>query len=133
MKKDYVRPTMIGERFVANEYISTCSDTKNEYYKFVCDAGGGNAADIYEGTYKNFLNHGSNLTPGWEYFHSCGITHYVKKGDSSPFVDGWYDSVPGIGYKYEYNVVIWKGKDGKNVHATKSLKTEIETIKGNKS
>lgn len=26
MKRTYVRPTMVGERFVANEYVAACHD-----------------------------------------------------------------------------------------------------------
>ena len=40
MKRAYVRPTMVGERFVANEYVAACGD-KGTVYKFKCDAGGG--------------------------------------------------------------------------------------------
>lgn len=28
MKRTYVRPTMVGERFVANEYVAACGDTE---------------------------------------------------------------------------------------------------------
>ena len=27
MKRTYVRPTMVGERFVANEYVAACGDS----------------------------------------------------------------------------------------------------------
>lgn len=27
MKRAYVRPTMVGERFVANEYVAACGDS----------------------------------------------------------------------------------------------------------
>lgn len=37
MKRAYVRPTMVGERFVANEYVAACGD-KGTVYKFNCDA-----------------------------------------------------------------------------------------------
>lgn len=40
MKRTYVRPTMVGERFVANEYVAACHD-QNTVYKFKCDAPGG--------------------------------------------------------------------------------------------
>lgn len=33
MKRTYVRPTMVGERFVANEYVAACGDT--EYGKYM--------------------------------------------------------------------------------------------------
>lgn len=37
MKRAYVRPTMVGERFVANEYVAACGD-QNKVYKFKCNA-----------------------------------------------------------------------------------------------
>lgn len=38
MKRAYVRPTMVGERFVANEYVAACGDS-GKVYKFNCNAG----------------------------------------------------------------------------------------------
>ena len=38
MKRAYVRPTMVGERFVANEYVAACGDS-GVVYKFDCNAG----------------------------------------------------------------------------------------------
>lgn len=37
MKRTYVRPTMVGERFVANEYVAACGE-ENKVYKFNCNA-----------------------------------------------------------------------------------------------
>lgn len=31
MKRAYVRPTMVGERFVANEYVAACGDKEKVY------------------------------------------------------------------------------------------------------
>lgn len=31
MKRAYVRPTMVGERFVANEYVAACGDSGKVY------------------------------------------------------------------------------------------------------
>lgn len=39
MKRAYVRPTMVGERFVANEYVAACGDIEHGNYKFECNAG----------------------------------------------------------------------------------------------
>ena len=135
MKKRYVEPIIKSERFQANEYISSCTDTKNKYYKFVCDAGGGDLADIYEGKYPN----GTNLTAGsYICFHACNIEHYVLESEAN-FAAGWYDadytdggnSDNGIDYKFD--VMIWKGEDNDNVHATKSLQEDIKIVEGNKS
>lgn len=133
MKKEWVKPLAVVEQFVANEYVAACSDTENVYYKFVCDAGGGDWADIYEGEYPK----GTNLTPDeWfstGYFHACNATHFVKAEEQSPFTEGWYDGNYGDGKYYKFDVIIWKGENDDDVHATKALKTEIETIKGNRS
>ena len=37
MKRAYVRPTMVGERFVANEYVAACGGTEYGKYKFECN------------------------------------------------------------------------------------------------
>lgn len=131
MKKEWVKPLAVVEQFVANEYVAACSDTENVYYKFVCDAGDGEWADIYEGKYP----HGTNLTPDgrFRYFHACKATHFVKAEEQSPFTEGWYDGNYGYGEDYKFDVIIWKGENDDDVHATKALKTEIETIKGNRS
>ena len=31
MKRTYVRPTMVGERFVANEYVAACGSLWREW------------------------------------------------------------------------------------------------------
>ena len=41
MKSVYVKPVMISERFLPNEYVAACGDTEYGKYKFKCDAGGG--------------------------------------------------------------------------------------------
>lgn len=38
MKKEYVRPVIVGERFAPNEYIAACGDS-GKVYKFECNAG----------------------------------------------------------------------------------------------
>ena len=38
--REYVKPTMEGEVFAANEYIAACGDS-GTVYKFTCDAGRG--------------------------------------------------------------------------------------------
>lgn len=80
MKRAYVRPTMVGERFVANEYVAACGDS-GKVYKFECNAGGGVPGNVYQET-----NGESGLQRG-------KVT----------------------------NVIIWRGKDGHNVHCTTQL------------
>ena len=110
MKRTYVRPTMVGERFVANEYVAACGDTEYGKYKFICDAGGGKKGDVYE--------------PGLlRYYHSCNVTHYADTNDE--FLEGYYVPFGGSAQK----VIIWTDH-GRNVHCTTNLNRESwETTK----
>lgn len=57
--REYVKPTMEGELFAANEYIAACHDI-NKVYKFKCDAGGGRNGTVYLET-----NGKPGLQTGW--------------------------------------------------------------------
>lgn len=126
MKRTYVRPTMVGERFVANEYVAACGDTEYGKYKFTCDAGGGAKGDVYvESNGKPGLQRDDRcLTPGvLRYYHACNVTHYADTNDK--FLDGYY--VPYGGSAQQ--VIIWTDH-GRNVHCTTNLNRESwETTK----
>lgn len=130
MKRAYVRPTMVGERFVANEYVAACGDTEYGKYKFTCDAGGGVSGDVYResngksGFQKGYglFGHGGDKWLGG--YHACGTTHEASTTDD--FLDGYY--IPDSG-KVE-NVIIWRGKRGNNIHCTTNLNRDSwETTK----
>ena len=86
--REYVKPTMEGELFAANEYIAACHDI-NKVYKFKCDAGGGRNGTVYLET-----NGKPGLQTGWggdrylSGYHACGTTHEAKTTDD--FLDGYY-------------------------------------------
>lgn len=115
MKRAYVRPTMVGERFVANEYVAACGD-KGTVYKFKCDAGGGKSGSVYLET---------NGKEGFQLFsdtylsqyHACGTTHDANTADV--FLDGYY--VSGLTVT---PVKVWRGEDGKNTHCTTNIHME---------
>lgn len=139
-KMMWAKPEMNEVAFAANEYVAACNDLFSWFWEFICNAGGGNRADIWEGTYHedyNPNNDGTNLTPGTMYFHACGAEkHYVtyEEGkENEIFTNGWYDEDEGNGQDYKFDVTIWKGEDGKNVHATTSLVSELKVVKGNRS
>lgn len=133
MKRAYVRPTMVGERFVANEYVAACGDTEYGKYKFTCDAGGGVPGDVYResngkpGFQKGYGLCGYGGDEGDEWlggYHACGTTHEASTTDD--FLDGYY--IPDSG-KVE-NVIIWRGKRGNNIHCTTNLNRDSwETTK----
>lgn len=125
MKRAYVRPTMVGERFVANEYVAACGDTEYGKYEFTCDAGGGARGDVYvESNGQDGLQKDDEcLTPGESYYHSCNVTHYADTNDE--FLNGYYVPFDGSAQK----VIIWTDH-GRNVHCTTNLNRDSwETTK----
>lgn len=129
MKRAYVTPTMVGERFVANEYVAACGDTEYGKYKFTCDAGGGVSGTVYVE---------SNGTPGFQAggwfgiggderlggYHACGTTHEADTTDD--FQNGYYVTDDGT----VTDVIIWRGRRGNNIHCTTNLNRDTwETTK----
>lgn len=128
MKRAYVRPIMVGERFVANEYVAACGDTVYGKYKFTCDAGGGVSGDVYResngqlGFQKGYGLYGGDKWLGG--YHACGTTHEANTTDD--FQDGYY--IPDSGDAVD--VIIWRGKRGDNIHCTTNLnRNSWETTK----
>lgn len=130
MKRAYVRPTMVGERFVANEYVAACGDTEYGKYKFTCDAGGGVSGDVYResngkpGFQKGYglLGKGGDELLGG--YHACGTTHEANTTDD--FQNGYYIPYGGDAV----DVIIWRGKRGDNIHCTTNLNRDSwETTK----
>ena len=114
MKRAYVRPTMVGERFVANEYVAACGESGNVYQE----------TNGESGLQRWGRNPDTNLTSGLSrLYQSCKETHEASYMDN--FVNGYY--VPLLSENVT-NVIIWRGKDGNNVHCTTKLK-EWETAK----
>jgi len=116
MKRAYVRPTMVGERFVANEYVAACGD-KGKVYKFKCDAGGGKFGRVYletngkEGLQLFDINNNDTYL---SMYHACGTTHDANAADE--FLDGYY--VRGLTVT---PVKVWRGEKGDNTHCTINL------------
>lgn len=130
MKRAYVRPTMVGERFVANEYVAACGDTEYGKYKFTCDAGGGVSGDVYResngkpGFQKGYALFGYGGDECLGGYHACGTTHEANTTDD--FQNGYY--IPDGGDAVD--VIIWRGKRGDNIHCTTNLNRDSwETTK----
>lgn len=130
MKRAYVRPTMVGERFVANEYVAACGDTEYGKYKFTCDAGGGVSGDVYResngkpGFQKGYSLFGYGGDEWLGGYHACGTTHEANTTDD--FQNGYYipDGRDAVA------VIIWRGKRGDNIHCTTNLNRDSwETTK----
>lgn len=117
MKRAYVRPTMVGERFVANEYVAACGDS-GTVYKFKCDAGGGKFGNVYletngkPGFQEGFLGIGGDRYLSG--YHACGITHDADTSDD--FLDGYYVRNGNV-----TQVKVWRGEKGDNTHCTENI------------
>lgn len=120
---------MVGERFVANEYVAACGDTEYGKYKFTCDAGGGVSGDVYrESNGKPGFQKGGLFGYGGDEwlggYHACGTTHEASTTDD--FQNGYY--IPDGGDAVD--VIIWRGKRGDNIHCTTNLNRDSwETTK----
>ena len=119
MKKNYVRPTMVGERFVADEFVAACGDTEYGVYKFKCDAGA--SKPNYNTVYYETNNQPGLQQKGknsdyhkTDWYHACGITHEASVKDE--FIDGYCITPEGK----TLSVVIWT-EGGTNVHCTTLL------------
>lgn len=121
MKRAYVRPTMVGERFVANEYVAACGDS-GTVYKFECNAGdkwGGysvylNGDDGVAGTDDDiFWCGGLNAVRGLRTYRKCGDTH--EAADNNDFYKGYIKRG-----RSKDNVIVWTDK-GTNTHCTTNL------------
>ena len=121
MKRAYVRPTMVGERFVANEYVAACGDS-GKLYKFECNAGdrwGGysvylNGDDEVAGTDDDiFWCGGRNAVRGARTYTRCGATH--EAADNNDFYKGYIKRG-----RSTQDVIVWTDK-GTNTHCTTYL------------
>lgn len=122
MKRAYVRPTMVGERFVANEYVAACGES-GKVYKFNCNAGDTGLPPwnypyhVYADSNKNGRYDRSDDYLGT--YHACGAEHEAPSTDD--FSNGFmidtrwgHDSTP-------QKVIIWRGESGDNIHCTTNL------------
>lgn len=123
MKRAYVRPTMVGERFVANEYVAACGDS-GTVYNFKCDAGNKSSRyNVYyykDGNRKTFIA-SNNPFDGAKFsnYHPCDATHEADAKDE--FINGFIDDQSTWRTDEKIPVIIWT-ENGKNVHCTTNLK-----------
>ena len=119
MKRTYVSPTMVGERFVANEYVAACGES-GKVYKFECNAPGGklyyypNSDGKINGEY---TGHGRAIKLG--NYNPCGARHKANATDG--FYDGFVDYNKNGSQDKGEGVIVWRGSYGLNGHATTYL------------
>lgn len=119
MKRAYVRPTMVGERFVANEYVAACGD-ENKVYKFTCDAPGGK---LYYYPESDGKVDGVYTGNGWARrlgdYHPCNAKH--EASTTNDFYDGFVDYNHNRRQDDGEGVIVWRGPRNNNGHATTNL------------
>lgn len=119
MKRTYVRPTMVGERFVANEYVAACGKS-GKVYKFECNAPGGNLYYYPNSDGKingEYTGHGRAIKLG--NYNPCGARHKANATDG--FYDGFVDYNKNGRQDKGEGVIVWRGSYGLNGHATTYL------------
>lgn len=121
MRRSYRKPTMTVERFVADEYVAACGDS-GKVYKFTCDAPRGilyyydseNSDGVIDGNYT-----GSGSATRLGDYHPCQITHEADA--TNFFYDGFVDYNRNRRCDSGEEVIVWRGSNGRNGHATKQL------------
>lgn len=122
MKRVYVRPTMVGERFVANEYVAAC-------WKINCNVPTGYGYIDKNGN-SQFDRGDELLTSKDNYVHGCGKWHTGVQGvpDDGPTANAMWHPVSVLGMKKDYPVYYWRDGKGENdVHFSKVQDAQWET------
>lgn len=139
--KKYIKPVMEGELFVANEFISSCSDLVGGVkYDFECDAGGGIDGDLTSADGKTIYTDSQKHTElgdsTYSSYSACKTTHSASASDE--FVLGrFYPNGGNNDLSGSYQTVyIWFEYEGKtsipflgtfenyDIHATANPKKE---------
>lgn len=114
MKKNYVSPMMVGERFVVEEYVAACGDS-GKIYKFQCNAPEGT---LYyyprsDGKIDGIYTGNSEPTRLGGFHPNLNVTHEAASTDE--FYDGYITQD-----RKKVNVIVWIDEQ-KDYHATKNL------------
>ena len=119
MKRIYESPKAYVEMFTPNEYVAACGDS-GKVYKFVCDAPRGT---LYYYRYSDGTIDG-NYT-GWRGAHELGSYHPCRKTHEASSTSGFYDGFVDYNNNGRHDagegVIVWRGENGRNGHATTEL------------
>lgn len=119
MKKKWEEPQILVQQFMANEYVAGCGD-ENKVYNFVCDA---KAGKLYYYPQSDGMVDGNYTESGKATklgnYHPCGETHEASV--TSDFYDGFVDYNGNKRHDSGEGVIVWRGPNNDNGHATKNL------------
>ena len=132
-KRIWSKPEMNEFAFAANEYVAACGD-ENKVFKFICDAKEGllyywkKKTDILgldtlwtrkDGVVDGKPNGYVGSADWIGDYHPCGAEHEASVNDD--FYDGFVDYNNNYQYDDGEGVIVWRGPDGNNGHATTNL------------
>lgn len=118
--RNWGRPMVVVDAFVANEFVSACGD-KGTIYKFKCDAPRGplyyypKSDDKIDGVH-NPYDSAEFISL---FYHPSGADHKAPKTDG--FYDGFVDYNLNRKQDSGEGVIVWRGQSGRNGHATTNL------------
>lgn len=129
MKKHYVKPVMIGETFLADEFVSACGDTEYGVYKFTCTAGGGEYGGLYiQKTSSWYGTYWDRVSSGYDSYHACNDTHETSVWDE--YKEGIFDPDTDHDNGNEIPCLIWYHNGRYQGHASTGLtRDEWEVLK----
>ena len=131
MKKEYVKPVMVGERFVADEYVSACWYGEcNIDGKVYLDTNGNKQYDAGTDNYKyknSACKHTFEITgvnngydEATDFINAFVVGTHLEwvKNDKIPFLGGWFEEVTETIPVYNYD----------NTHVSKidSIQRDLE-------
>ncbi|MBR3013440.1 MAG: hypothetical protein IKH69_00240 [Bacteroidaceae bacterium] len=145
MKKNYQKPTMQAEAFVANTYCADCSDESHTMvtYIFQCGYGLGRNTEYWihdgNGNYATIDGHYYGPRDGIHnqryYYHRCSSYHEITVPKSTPVESlddvlfGYYLDDRSTNRVESIEVAIWT-ENHTNLHATiQTNPTEWQTTK----
>lgn len=119
MRKEYVRPTMVGEKFVANEYVAACWKINcNVPYGFGFVDNNGNGK--YDERTDKYIARGSG----------CNEVHVGVESDNGPVANAmWQPTGTFGGNRGDAYPVFWfqTGRGNNDQHFSKVEDAEWET------
>lgn len=131
MKQVWSSPKTSFEQFVPQNYIAACGES-GTVYKFTCDAPGG-ALYYFPNNQANTTapstgTRGTRIGGSWSSYSPCKVYHEAES--NSGFYWGYVDYDSDGRMDSDEMVIVWRGENNNNGHATKQLDmTKWETAK----
>lgn len=120
MRKEWMEPVIEVQEFVANEYVAVCGDS-GTVYKFTCDAPAGKlyyypeSDSTIDGNYTGQKLNRRKLGS----YKPCNAEHEASV--TSDFYDGFVDYNRNLRQDPGEGVIVWRGSNNDNGHATTNL------------